>query len=53
MATRVGSKCICGCLTLLQAWIYEYFPLFRPIQILQAPDAPRASSWVCHRFAGQ
>ncbi|CAI0560848.1 unnamed protein product [Linum tenue] len=52
MATQVGSKSICGCLTLLQAWIYEYFPLFRPSQILQAPDAPRASSWVCHRFAG-
>ncbi|CAI0430245.1 unnamed protein product [Linum tenue] len=36
----------------LEAWIYEYFPLFRPSQILQAADAPRASSWVCHRFAG-
>ncbi|CAI0432475.1 unnamed protein product [Linum tenue] len=52
MATRVGSKSICGFLTLLQAWIYEYFPLIRPSQILQAPDDPRASSWVCHRFAG-
>ncbi|CAI0618346.1 unnamed protein product [Linum tenue] len=49
---RVGSKSICDFLTLLQSWIYDYFSLFRPSQIPQAPDAPRASSWVCHRFAG-
>ncbi|CAI0620612.1 unnamed protein product [Linum tenue] len=28
MATRVGSKSICDCLTLLQAWIYDYFSHF-------------------------
>ena len=30
MATRVGCKTIAGCLTLLQTWIYEYFPSFCP-----------------------
>ena len=30
MASRVGCKTIAGCLTLLQTWIYEYFPSFRP-----------------------
>ncbi|CAI0399899.1 unnamed protein product [Linum tenue] len=29
VATRADSKGVCGCLTLLQTWIYEYFPLFR------------------------
>ncbi|CAI0444016.1 unnamed protein product [Linum tenue] len=52
VATRVDSKNICGCLTLLQAWIYEYFPLFRPSQLVQSADAPRASSWVCPRLSG-
>ena len=26
MAFRAGYKTIAGCLTLLQTWIYEYFP---------------------------
>ncbi|XP_057247759.1 uncharacterized protein LOC104898137 [Beta vulgaris subsp. vulgaris] len=30
IASRADSAQICGCLTLLQAWIYEYFPMFRP-----------------------
>ncbi|CAI0446189.1 unnamed protein product [Linum tenue] len=52
VATRAGSKGLCGCLTLLQAWIYEYFPLFRPSQLPQSPDAPRASSWISPRLPG-
>ena len=30
MASRAGCKTIAGCLTLLQTWIYEHFPAFRP-----------------------
>ena len=30
MASRAGCKTIAGCLTLLQTWIYEYFPAFHP-----------------------
>ena len=30
LASRIGCKTISGCLTLLQTWIYEYFPAFRP-----------------------
>ena len=30
MASRAGCKTIAGCLTLLQTWIYEYVPAFRP-----------------------
>ncbi|CAI0430807.1 unnamed protein product [Linum tenue] len=52
VAIRAGSKGLCGCLTLLQAWIYEYFPLFRPSQLPQSPDAPRASSWISPRLPG-
>ena len=47
MASRGDSKSVCGCLTLLQAWIYEYFPCFRPSGS-PAPiedNAPMASRW--------
>ncbi|XP_012858101.1 PREDICTED: serine/threonine-protein phosphatase 7 long form homolog [Erythranthe guttata] len=30
MASRAEAKQISGCLTLLECWIYEYFPSFRP-----------------------
>ncbi|XP_012842066.1 PREDICTED: serine/threonine-protein phosphatase 7 long form homolog [Erythranthe guttata] len=30
MASRADAKQISGCLTLLECWIYEYFPNFRP-----------------------
>ena len=47
IASRADCRAIAGCLTLLQAWIYEYFPAFRPCQgslIVEAGDA-RASLW--------
>ncbi|KAK9733723.1 hypothetical protein RND81_04G087300 [Saponaria officinalis] len=30
MATRAGARGVSGCLSLLQGWIYEHFPDFRP-----------------------
>ncbi|XP_021735168.1 protein MAINTENANCE OF MERISTEMS-like [Chenopodium quinoa] len=46
-ASRKGADSIVGCLTLLQAWIYEYFPCFRPQQGTLTRDLqmPRASAW--------
>ncbi|XP_021760578.1 protein MAIN-LIKE 1-like [Chenopodium quinoa] len=46
-ASRKGVDSIAGCLTLLQAWIYEYFPCFRPQQgtLTQDLQMPRASAW--------
>ncbi|XP_021742776.1 protein MAINTENANCE OF MERISTEMS-like [Chenopodium quinoa] len=45
--SRKGADSIAGCLTLLQAWIYEYFPCFRPQQGTLTWDLqmPRASAW--------
>lgn len=47
IASRGDCQGIAGCLTLLQAWIYEYFPCFRPHRDRLAIDegAPRACSW--------
>lgn len=48
VASRGDSQGICGCLTLLQAWIYEYFPCFRPHRermVVGDGEAPRACVW--------
>ncbi|XP_057517847.1 protein MAIN-LIKE 1-like [Amaranthus tricolor] len=46
MATRTGCKTIAGCLTLLQTWIYEYFPAFRPHpRQADMPNKTRAEMW--------
>ncbi|XP_021718613.1 protein MAIN-LIKE 1-like [Chenopodium quinoa] len=46
-ASRKDVDSIAGCLTLLQAWIYEYFPCFRPQQgtLTRELTVPRASAW--------
>ncbi|XP_021774617.1 protein MAIN-LIKE 1-like [Chenopodium quinoa] len=46
-ASRKDADSIAGCLTLLQAWIYEYFPCFRPQQgtLTRELTVPRASAW--------
>ncbi|XP_057529713.1 uncharacterized protein LOC130808250 [Amaranthus tricolor] len=46
MATRTGCKTIAGCLILLQIWIYEYFPAFRPnLRQADMPNKTRAEMW--------
>ena len=46
MATRTGCKTIVGCLTLLQTWIYEYLPAFRPHpRQVDMPNKTRAEMW--------
>lgn len=47
IASRSSCASICGCLTLLQAWIYEYFPCFRPHRerMICTPTDPRARMW--------
>ncbi|XP_021720028.1 protein MAIN-LIKE 1-like [Chenopodium quinoa] len=44
--SRNGTDSIAGCLTLLQAWIYKYFPCFRPQQgtLTREFNIPRAST---------
>ncbi|XP_057543407.1 protein MAIN-LIKE 1-like [Amaranthus tricolor] len=50
MATRTGCKTIAGCLTLLQTWIYEYFPAFRPHpRAADMPNKTRAEMWSPHK----
>ncbi|XP_021753789.1 protein MAIN-LIKE 1-like [Chenopodium quinoa] len=46
-ASRKDADSIAGCLTLLQAWIYEYFPCFRPQQgtLTRELSIPRACAW--------
>ncbi|XP_021725846.1 protein MAINTENANCE OF MERISTEMS-like [Chenopodium quinoa] len=46
-ASRADCDSISGCLTLLQAWIYEYFPCFRPQQgtLTRELGRPRALLW--------
>ena len=46
-ASRKDTDSIAGCLTLLQAWIYEYFPCFRTQQGTLTRDLtiPRAVAW--------
>ena len=46
MASRAGCNTIAGCLTLLQTWIYEYFPAFRPHpRRADVPNKTRAEMW--------
>ncbi|XP_056694868.1 protein MAIN-LIKE 1-like [Spinacia oleracea] len=47
VASRGGAQGIAGCLTLLQAWIYEYFPTFRPhtSRLTCEPGRARAVMW--------
>ncbi|XP_050223492.1 protein MAIN-LIKE 1-like [Mercurialis annua] len=47
IASRGDCHGLSGCLTLLQAWIYEYFPCFRPQRerLIIDPNTPRACSW--------
>ena len=45
MASRAGCKTITGCLTLLQTWIYEYFPAFCPHPQADVPNKTRAEMW--------
>ena len=47
IASRAGAAGVAGCLTLLQAWIYEYFPCFRPGPRMGIRDGQaRAAMWV-------
>ncbi|KAL2923053.1 Protein MAINTENANCE OF MERISTEMS [Bienertia sinuspersici] len=47
VASRFDNAQIGGCLTLLQAWIYKYFPAFRPQRRLNwVPTMPYASQWL-------
>ncbi|KAL9232981.1 hypothetical protein vseg_008029 [Gypsophila vaccaria] len=54
IASRAGSRGLAGYMTLLQVWIYEYFPCFRPAQPSALGDGlPRAMGWVdIPRFEG-
>ncbi|CAI0459178.1 unnamed protein product [Linum tenue] len=48
-ASHAGVREVAGCLTLLQCWIYEYFPGFRPSHFeppLVGPDDAWASRWI-------
>ncbi|XP_050209495.2 protein MAIN-LIKE 1-like [Mercurialis annua] len=47
VASRGDCQGLSGCLTLLQAWIYEYFSCFRPNRerLILDPVSPRASTW--------
>ncbi|KAL6515742.1 hypothetical protein OROHE_018432 [Orobanche hederae] len=47
IASRGDSMGICGCLTLVQAWIYEYFPCFRPHRerMIVESTYSRANTW--------
>ena len=46
MTSRAGCKTIVGCLILLQTWIYEYFPAFRPHpHQADVPKKTRAKMW--------
>ncbi|XP_050213092.1 protein MAIN-LIKE 1-like [Mercurialis annua] len=47
ISSRGDCSGLTGCLTLLQTWIYEYFPCFRPQRerLLIESYHPRASSW--------
>ncbi|KAL2928711.1 Protein MAINTENANCE OF MERISTEMS [Bienertia sinuspersici] len=47
MASRYSCLGIAGCLTLLQCWIHEYFPCFRPHRErhIIGPGYPRSMLW--------
>ncbi|CAN0915333.1 hypothetical protein LINGRAHAP2_LOCUS29073 [Linum grandiflorum] len=46
-ASRANSKKFSGCMTLLQSWIYEYFPSLRGADSPASRDvgAPLAGRW--------
>lgn len=48
VASRGDCTGMAGCLTLLQAWIYEYFPSLRPHRerVYIGPHQPRVRMWV-------
>ncbi|XP_050236021.1 protein MAIN-LIKE 1-like isoform X2 [Mercurialis annua] len=47
VASRGDCHGLSGCMTLLQTWIYEYFPCFRPQRerMIIGVEIPRACSW--------
>ncbi|XP_012847959.1 PREDICTED: serine/threonine-protein phosphatase 7 long form homolog [Erythranthe guttata] len=46
MASRAGAAQICGCLTLLDCWIHEYFLCFRPPMVnAHVPGEPWCKRW--------
>ncbi|XP_057538035.1 protein MAIN-LIKE 1-like [Amaranthus tricolor] len=46
MASKAGCKTIFGCLTLLQTWIFEYFPAFRPHpRQVDVPNKTKVEMW--------
>lgn len=46
MASRAGCKQLAGCTTLVEAWIYEYFSMFKPSQHTSwTPQLPRVMRW--------
>ncbi|CAN0875145.1 Protein MAIN-LIKE 1 [Linum grandiflorum] len=53
-ASRANSKKFSGCMTLLQSWIYEYFPSLRGVDSPTSRDvgAPLAGRWDGVRLAG-
>ncbi|OMO67845.1 hypothetical protein CCACVL1_20265 [Corchorus capsularis] len=44
VASRGDCQGIAGCMTLLQAWIYEYIPCFRPPRVHHDPRLPRCAN---------
>lgn len=51
-ASRAKCMQVAGCLTLLQIWIYEHFPCFRPrrgVDVSLSSDTPRACCWVTRK----
>ncbi|GAA0187119.1 hypothetical protein LIER_34407 [Lithospermum erythrorhizon] len=47
IASRSGTKGMCGCLVLLEAWIYEYFPkIASRASVKYKETMPRACKWV-------
>jgi len=45
VASRKGSAGVSGCLPLLQAWIYEYFPMLRPGPGYYIEGRPLVEAW--------
>ncbi|KAH7865870.1 hypothetical protein Vadar_012475 [Vaccinium darrowii] len=52
-ASRRDTKQLSGFLTLLEAWIYEHFPMFNPVADPDyTEDLPRALRWVLRHKSG-
>ncbi|CAN0915847.1 Protein MAIN-LIKE 1 [Linum grandiflorum] len=53
-ASRAKSMNFCGCMTLLQSWIYEYFPSLRRVDSPASRDvgAPLVGRWDDVRYLG-